>query len=116
MSKHGSNYNEDLIKRLRIKADTISMGERIQSGSDTAIMREATDALETCFCKDKGVIELIEEARKEGYDAGLADGTGQPLIAFEIMRDQARKEERDRIWHEHLGLGKDIREVLNKKN
>jgi hypothetical protein len=28
------------------------------------------------------------------------------------VAENSRKEERDRIWHEHLGLGKDIREVL----
>jgi len=36
----------DLVKRLRIKADVIEMGERIQWGSDSAIMREAADVLE----------------------------------------------------------------------
>ena len=35
----------DLIKRLQIKADTISMGERIAWGSDSAIMHEAAEAL-----------------------------------------------------------------------
>lgn len=36
---------EDLVNRLNIKADIISTGERIQWGSDSAIMREAADVL-----------------------------------------------------------------------
>lgn len=36
----------DLVGRLRIKAGMIEMGERIEWGSDTALMREAADALE----------------------------------------------------------------------
>lgn len=36
----------DLVKRLRIKAGMIEMGERIAWGSDSALMREAADALE----------------------------------------------------------------------
>lgn len=36
----------DLAKRLRIKAGMIEMGERIAWGSDSALMREAADALE----------------------------------------------------------------------
>lgn len=37
--------NDDLVKRLRIKADMIAMGERIAWGSDSALMREAADRL-----------------------------------------------------------------------
>lgn len=36
----------DLVKRLRIKAGMIEMGELIAWGSDVALMREAADALE----------------------------------------------------------------------
>lgn len=36
----------DLVKRLRIKAGMIEMGEMIAWGSDSALMREAADALE----------------------------------------------------------------------
>lgn len=36
----------DLIKRLRIKAGVIELGELIAWGSDSALMREAADVLE----------------------------------------------------------------------
>lgn len=36
----------DLVKRLRIKADMIQMGEKIAWGSDSEIMREAADYIE----------------------------------------------------------------------
>lgn len=36
----------DLVRRLRIKAGMIEMGEMIAWGSDSALMREAADALE----------------------------------------------------------------------
>ena len=36
----------DLVKRLRIKAGMIELGELIAWGSDSALMREAADALE----------------------------------------------------------------------
>lgn len=29
------------------------------------------------------------------------------------VAEKARRDENDRIWHEHLGLGKDLRKVLN---
>lgn len=32
----------------------------------------------------------LEEARLNGYNAGLADGTGKPLIAIEMIREEAR--------------------------
>lgn len=38
--------SKELIERARIKAGVMEMGERIQWGSDTAIMRELADALE----------------------------------------------------------------------
>lgn len=36
----------DLVKRLRIKAGMIELGELIAWGSDSALMREAADVLE----------------------------------------------------------------------
>lgn len=37
---------DDLTKRLEIKADMLAMGERIAFGSDSAIMREAAEAIQ----------------------------------------------------------------------
>jgi len=38
--------NDDLQKRLRIKAGMIEMCEKIEWGSDTALMREAAEQLD----------------------------------------------------------------------
>ncbi len=38
-----------------------------------------------------------EEAYTKGYNAGLADGTGKPLLAIEQIREEAVKAERERI-------------------
>jgi len=34
----------------------------------------------------------LQKAREEGYNAGLADGTGKPLLAVEQMLQKAREE------------------------
>lgn len=36
----------------------------------------------------------LQKARHDGYNAGLADGTGKPLLAIEQMQQKAREEER----------------------
>lgn len=46
---------DDLVRRLRIKADMISLGERISWGSDSEIMHEAASALEA---KDAEIARL----------------------------------------------------------
>ena len=43
---------DDLIRRLRIKAGMIELGELIAWGSDSALMREAADALEGVAAPD----------------------------------------------------------------
>lgn len=65
--------NKELIERARIKAGVMEMGERIQWGSDTAIMREAADALELA---DKRIAEL--EARCRWHEEGSASIVGYP--------------------------------------
>ena len=62
----------DLAKRLRIKAGMIEMGERIAWGSDSALMREAADAL--------------------GHVAGERKMVGRPQIREVFMRNGARIE------------------------
>ena len=42
----------------------------------------------------------IEEARKKGYDAGLADGTGKPLLAIEQIREQEKARLVKKYWPE----------------
>lgn len=56
---------DDLVSRLRIKADMISLGERITWGSDSEIMREAATALEA---KDA---EIAEWRQAASVEAGL---------------------------------------------
>lgn len=70
----------NLVKRLRIKAGMIEMGERIEWGSDTALMREAADALEMSAPAVQGepvglsrFIEMIE-ARASIRRSGMIDG------------------------------------------
>jgi hypothetical protein len=59
--------------------------------------------------------EEIDEAYKRGQLAEIeANATADITIAQEQV-EQIRRQERDRIWHEHLGLGKDIREVLSNQ-
>lgn len=62
----------DLAKRLRIKAGMIEMGEMIAWGSDSALMREAADAL--------------------GHVAGERKMVGRPQIREVFMRNGARIE------------------------
>ena len=54
--------NAELIERLNIKAGVMENGERIAWGSDTALMREAADALELA---DKRIAELEAELERE---------------------------------------------------
>lgn len=41
--------------------------------------------------------ECEAKGRRSGYEAGLADGTGKPLLAIEQMREKGVKAERERI-------------------
>lgn len=52
----------DLAKRLRIKAGMIEMGEMIAWGSDSALMREAADALEMAAPAVQGEAVAITDA------------------------------------------------------
>jgi hypothetical protein len=52
---------DDLTKRLEIKADMLAMGERIAFGSDSAIMLEAADTIDTLATE---VIESRAEIAK----------------------------------------------------
>jgi hypothetical protein len=40
-----AQLRDDLTRRLEIKADMLAMGERIAFGSDSAIMRQASEAV-----------------------------------------------------------------------
>jgi hypothetical protein len=43
---------------------------------------------------DQHVILAEAKGYTRGYNAGLADGTGKPLLAIEQIREKARREER----------------------
>lgn len=57
---------DDLTKRLEIKADMLAMGERIAFGSDSAIMRQASDtihALATEVLESRALLARLDEDR-----------------------------------------------------
>lgn len=54
---------DDLVKRLTIKAAVIEMGEKIQFGSDTALMREAADRIEELDAKMAKAVAGLEKAK-----------------------------------------------------
>jgi hypothetical protein len=58
---------QDLVKRLRIKADMITQGEKITWGSDSALMHEAANALEAT--RQAAIEECVQKI--ENYFAGL---------------------------------------------
>jgi len=61
----------DIVERLRIKAGVMQMGERIEWGSDTALMLEAADR-----------IEQLRAMRKQEPAAWLWYGSdGKPVAA-----------------------------------
>lgn len=69
-----NNYELDmskLVNQLRVKAGVMEMGERIAWGSDTALMREAADKIES-------LEDAIKETIEENLD--LADGENCTLI------------------------------------
>lgn len=71
----------DLVSRLRIKADMISLGERISWGSDSEIMHEAASALEA---KDAEIARL----RSILCECAAAIGNGaamSPICSLEFM-------------------------------
>lgn len=68
---------EELATRLRIKADMISMGEKIAWGSETALMYEAADAL-TQHRRE------VEEARREAAEMIHELTGGEASVWFTI--------------------------------
>lgn len=58
----------DLPERLRIKASMIELGERIAWGSDSALMREAADALEMAAPAVQGEPVSLRERLFRGWE------------------------------------------------
>jgi flagellar biosynthesis/type III secretory pathway protein FliH len=54
----------------------------------------------------KKLHQQLQKARQDGYNAGLADGTGKPLLAIEQKLHKAREEERERVNKILAGHGK----------
>lgn len=48
----------------------------------------------------------LQKARQDGYNAGLADGTGKPLLAIEQMLQKAREETEKAYGGCHYCYGK----------
>lgn len=54
--------SDDLVKRLEMKASMIELGERIEWGSDSAIMREAKGCIEALRTENEWLILGIGRA------------------------------------------------------
>jgi len=76
-SEEGAAPMKDLPKRLRIKAGMIEMCERIAWGSDSALMREAADALDALDTTQ--LVEALEMAR-DRLESERRSGEFDPLI------------------------------------
>lgn len=58
----------DLVERLRIKADVITMGERIAWGSETELMRKAADEIERlrdALATSREIADLLRRANSD---------------------------------------------------
>ena len=96
----------DLIKRLRIKAGMIQMGERIEWGSDSGLMYEAADVIEQLMARDEqytpadmadqgaqgwrdGYAWAKGEGCPEGYVMVPVEPTAEMLVAINWPNDPA---------------------------
>jgi len=81
-----SNYAE-LKARISIKADMIQLGEKIEWGSDSAIMREAAaaiDALERERDEAEARVKRLEKALRPFADIGIGSNPEyQPMIRLD---------------------------------
>ncbi|RDH86382.1 MAG: hypothetical protein DIZ78_09440 [endosymbiont of Escarpia spicata] len=80
----------DLVKRLRVKAGVMEMGEKIPWGSDTALMREAAHALENMIPG----IDRLEDRLQDGCELirqesrwYLYDRNGEYVTSGDTLRD-----------------------------
>jgi Rod binding domain-containing protein len=79
-SRGGSGMSDDLVKRLTIKAGVMEMGEKIDWGSDTSLMREAADRIEE-LCLLHREYEKILTERIEELEQMLAKAVDDTLDA-----------------------------------
>lgn len=86
----------DLAKRLRIKAGMIEMGERIAWGSDSALMREAADAL-----------EATERGAREDYKLVPVEPTAE-MMATGGIEMGARDEDARAVWKAMIAAAPDV--------
>lgn len=52
--------SDDLVKRLEMKASMIELGERIEWGSDSAIMREAKGCIEALRTENARLRKILK--------------------------------------------------------
>ena len=68
----------DIIKRLRIKAGMIQMGERIEWGSDSGLMYEAADVIEQLMARDEQYTPAdMADQGAQGWRDGYAWAKGE---------------------------------------
>lgn len=56
--------SDDIVKRLRIKAGVMEMGEQIAWGSDTALMREAEHVIEALRKNNDAASDVFEALKQ----------------------------------------------------
>ena len=79
--------SKELIERARIKTGVMEMGERIQWGSDTAIMRELADALEEAERRIAELEIIVSGQQMLGYlPKGMVPGSVCGLSAEELIK------------------------------
>jgi hypothetical protein len=70
------NRHEELVRNLRIKAHMIYMGERIEFGSEVALMEEAADLIESLTENTaKRWLREVAEAAKKAGQLGIKNDT-----------------------------------------
>ena len=74
----------DLKDRLKSKADSISLGERIAWGSDTALMLEAAECIEQLEAGSASLWEYSAEYTEDGYIELEWSNSPQDVFSFAI--------------------------------
>ena len=82
--------SDDLVKRLTIKAGCIEMCEKIEWGSDTAIMREAADRIEEMEAKLEKARAILDSVNECMFSAAIAEYEMTKHIDGALERKNAR--------------------------
>lgn len=105
----------DLVKRLRIKAGMIDMGERIAWGSDSALMREAADMIEQLMARDgqytaEDMCSQAAQGYRDGYAAAKGEGCQPADVAPAVQGEPVAYMFADEWGRTKIVLGKETAE------